>query len=344
MAIPHHCTMNNFLKHTPWYHLLFWIFIFFYVFDYFYAADELLSTAVTKTVTECFIYATICYMNLFILIPRYLERHNAIYYTGSLIIFLGLLFVPYFYSGLIDYLMSESTLRNAFSFGLNYTLFIFISYLYWVLIRFYKEKHQLILLKNEKLDTELQLLKSQISPHFLFNSLNNIYSLALTKSDRAPEMIEKLSTILRYLLEEGQQTQVALEKEAALLEQYIDLQRLKKVKAEKHISYEVTGVLPQHKIQPLLLINFVENAFKHSDIQYNENGYLKVTIDVDSEDQLLFTVSNSTDKKRASTGIGLGNVQKQLEAYFGSNFQLDIADEVPHFKITLKLPTHGNTI
>lgn len=223
--------MNKLVKHKAIFHIFFWIFIYCFVFDYFYEGVLNLYQSSAKTFFECLIYAFISYINLFVLIPVFQKHQRAPFYILSLILFLIILLIPYHLLDLGYYFLGSDAFRSNLSFTLNYILFIIISFLYWYLIRYNEERHNHILLKNDKLQTELNLLKSQISPHFLFNSLNNIYSLAVTKSDAAPEMIEKLSDILRYLIDEGNKNSVPLQKEADLIQQYIDLQRLKKVKA-----------------------------------------------------------------------------------------------------------------
>lgn len=324
------------LKKHIIFHFLFWGFILCFVLDYFYNGDNL-TQALKHAGIECAFYALIAYANLFVILPYFKEKSKTLYII-SLLGFLSVLLSIYLGLKLDDILMNYDTTRNSISFSLNFTLFAIISYLYWFLIQFFIEKHLHIQLKSKKLQTELELLKSQVSPHFLFNSLNNIYALAVTKSEHTPEMIEKLSDILRYLLEDATQQKVPITKEADLIQKYIDLQHLKKVKAEDYISYSFTNLNSRMCIPPLLLINFVENAFKHSDIQYNEEGFLSINLSVNKNDNIVFEIENSKDKKMNHLGIGLSNTKKQLELHYQGNYSLDINDKTSSFKVTLILP------
>ncbi len=286
------------------------------------------------TFVEISVYLIIAYVNLFLLIPKLLKNGNLAYLLG-LISFLVIFYTLYSFTDLDDYLLGGSKWGNMVTFSLNYLMFILISYLYWYFMLYRDEKQNRLELQNEKLQAELLLLKSQVSPHFLFNSLNNIYSLSVVKNDNAPVMIEKLSDILRYIIYEGKNQFVALEREVELLNNYIDLQLLKKLKAEKNISVSINGVNSLHKIVPLLLITIVENCFKHSDIGYNANGFLRINLDVD-EYRMSFTAENSFLKsKKESGGIGLINLEKQLQHYYPDKHKLVIEEMTGVYKVAL---------
>lgn len=323
------------LKVKPIYHILFWVFIFFFVLDYLETEYEI-AEAISYTLIECTIYAFIFYINLHILIPKLLEKKGKSVYGIGLLALLIFISIPFYYSELGYYLISESDLRNFFSFSLNYILFIVISYLYWYFTLFQQEHKQRLSLQNEKLQAELLMLKSQVSPHFLFNSLNNIYSLSLAKHDNAPLMIEKLSDILRYIIYEGKNEFVPLEREVVLLNNYVDLQLMKKLKAAKNISITTKGVLASHKLAPLILINSIENCFKHSDVVYNINGHLSIDVSV-NENVLKFKTINSHQTKENKNGIGLGNIKQQLQHYYPKNHQLNIENNNGIFKLILTI-------
>jgi LytS/YehU family sensor histidine kinase len=292
--------------------------------------------AIAFTLIECAIYSVIVYSNLYFLIPNLLEKKGRIAYGVGLFSFLVLISILIYYSGLGYYLISESDIRNLLSFSLNYILFIVISYLYWYFTLFQQEQKNRLALQNEKLTAELQLLKSQVSPHFLFNSLNNIYSLSIAKHDNAPLMIEKLSDILRYIIYDGKKKFVPLEREITLLNNYVELQLMKKIKAEKNVLVSINGVSSTHKIAPLILINYIENCFKHSDVVYNPNGQLSIDVSV-KEEVLHFKTTNSHQKKSNETGIGLENTKKQLQHYYPNMHQFKIDDNNGIFKLTLTI-------
>ncbi|NQY28825.1 MAG: histidine kinase [Flavobacteriaceae bacterium] len=317
------------------YPVLFWVFIFFFVLDYL-ESEYKLAEAISFTLIECTIYAFIFYINLYVLIPKLLETKGKSTYGLGLLGLLIFISVPFYYSGLGHYLISESDVRNFFSFSLNYILFVVISYLYWYFTLFQQEHKQRLSLQNEKLQAELLMLKSQVSPHFLFNSLNNIYSLSLAKHDNAPLMIEKLSDILRYIIYEGKSKFVPLEREVTLLNNYVDLQLMKKLKAEKNISITTKGVLAKHKLAPLILINIIENCFKHSDVGYNENAHLTIDLTVEKS-VLTFKTTNSFQTKSNQKGVGLQNIKQQLQHYYPDNHQLNIEDNNGIFKLALTI-------
>jgi LytS/YehU family sensor histidine kinase len=191
-------------------------------------------------------------------------------------------------------------------------------------------------LENEKLIAELAFLKSQINPHFLFNSLNNIYSLSYQKSEKTPEAILKLAEIMRYMLYESNVDKVALLDEIRYLENYIELQKLR-FKDSIYIKFEIIGDPQGLKITPLILISFVENAFKHgiaTDIEVPISITLKF-----SEEKLFFEVVNKKSElnKDITGGIGLPNVKRRLDLLYKNQYRLNIDDKSDIYRCELNL-------
>jgi len=321
-------------KVKPIYHLLFWVFVFFYTFEVIVDYYELV-TAITFSTIEVMCYGTIFYTNLLFLIPKLLKAKSKVHYFIGLLLFLAFIIAITFIFDMGHY-YEDSNIRLTITFVLNYLLYILISFLYWYFILYLREKNDNLALQNDKLQAELLLLKSQVSPHFLFNSLNNIYSLSITKHDNAPVMIEKLSDILRYIIYEGTKNEVHLEREVELMNNYIDLQLLKKLKAEKNIKVTTKGVKSAHKIAPLILINLVENCFKHSDIAYHENGFLEIDLRVSNE-QLSFHTINSYKASSKKSGIGLKNIQQQLQHYYPEAHRLKIESDEAVFRVEMQI-------
>ena len=322
-------------KVKPVYQLFFWIFVFFYSLELI-AYDYEITTAIVLSLSELTIHIVVFYFNLHVLISRILMSKGKTLYIVSLLLFHIVLFVPYFLSGLGYYLVGEEELRIAYAFTINYVLFILISFLYWYFNLYQQEKQYGLKLENEKLQAELQFLKSQVSPHFLFNSLNNIYSLSVVKHDNAPVMIEKLSDIMRYVIYEGRNQEVLLEREVELINNYIDLQLLKKLKAENNLAISVQGLNNSQKIPPLILINFVENCFKHGDIAYNKEGFLKVKIHIENN-ILKFSTINSFRKSGKKEGVGLANIKEQLKHYYPESHSLELTSSDGVFKVYLQI-------
>lgn len=192
-------------------------------------------------------------------------------------------------------------------------------------------------LEQEKLKAELQFLKSQIHPHFLFNTLNNLYALCLKKSDKAPEMVLKLSELLSYMLYECNSPFISLEKEIELINNYIELEKIRHDDSLK-IDINISGDTENKKIAPLIILPFVENSFKHG--ANCENGFVEIDLKI-NEDNLELKVKNSKNKnyKTEQKGIGLKNIKRRLELIYSDESHLEIIDKNHCFLVTLKIKT-----
>lgn len=194
-------------------------------------------------------------------------------------------------------------------------------------------------LKEEKLEAELKFLKSQIHPHFLFNTLNNLYALTLDKSDLAPEVVIKLSNLLDYMLYEGNDATVSLEKEITLIRNFVDLEKIRYGNALE-IEFNISGDSTGYYIAPMLLLPFVENSFKHGLSKQSKNPWMNINMKME-RGLLHFNVKNSqgeikSDKKESYTeGIGLSNVKRRLDLIYKKNYSLAINNEIDHFEIDL---------
>ena len=191
-------------------------------------------------------------------------------------------------------------------------------------------------LENEKLSAELAFLKSQVNPHFLFNSLNNIYSLAYQKSDKTPEAILKLSEMMRYMLQESNEAKVDLCQELRYLDNYIALQKLR-FKGEAYLDLPIQGEEGSQKIAPLILIAFVENAFKHG-IASDPASPIKLSIDI-KENHLEFNICNKKNQynKDDTSGIGLNNVRRRLDLLYPKKYRLKISETDLNYYCQLSL-------
>lgn len=204
-------------------------------------------------------------------------------------------------------------------------------------------------LEKEKLNIELRFLKSQMTPHFLFNALNNIYSLVYTKDERAPQSVLKLSDMMRYVMVDSQVDKISLEKEVKYIDTYIDFQ-LMGMENKSNVKFEKDVKNFDYKIPPMILQPLVENSFKHSRVVNDPNGFVNFYLFQDNND-LLFIARNSIkgtslsvidpDKKQQS-GIGLENVKKRLKLYYDKNYSFDVKHEDNCYETTIKIGDRFN--
>jgi two-component system, LytTR family, sensor kinase len=198
------------------------------------------------------------------------------------------------------------------------------------------------LLEKEKQKTEVELraLKAQINPHFFFNTLNNIYSMSLDKDDRLPATILQLSELMRYFLYEAKDNFILLEKELVVVNNYIALQRLRS-NEQLLIEVKKEGEVTDQKIAPLLLITFLENAFKHGAKGSSGNAFIRFLIQI-QKNQLNFTIENNKGdvdemENNEHKGVGLENVKRQLELLYPGKHILNIKEFDDRFAVQLQL-------
>ena len=221
----------------------------------------------------------------------------------------------------------------------NITWLVFPSIIL-IAIKYYRDQKEVVELKEQKKTTELDLLKNQLNPHFLFNTLNNLYALALKKSDKTPEVIAKLSEILDYILYQCKDSYVPINKEIELLENYIALEKVRygsrvEVIFEKHINRNVN-------IAPLILLTFIENAFKHGVSEELNKALIELSIET-TDKEIVFKLKNTkpqfssdnitTDKK----SIGMQNTEKQLNLLYPNVYVLEVENAVTDYSLELKL-------
>ncbi|MEL6864645.1 MAG: histidine kinase [Bacteroidota bacterium] len=198
------------------------------------------------------------------------------------------------------------------------------------------------ILRNEKLETEMKFLKSQMNPHFLFNALNNIYALSVIKSDSAPGHLLKLSDMLRYVLYDCNTDKVPLGKELEYVRNFIDLNLLKDSRG-LNVQMNLDTQYPNIQIAPMLFVPLIENAFKHSKIEDLEEGWIAIQLKT-SPSELHFEVKNSCNPEQYTKdrvgGIGLKNVQRQLELIYPNKHDLSITQEKEVFGVQLHIQLH----
>jgi LytS/YehU family sensor histidine kinase len=261
--------------------------------------------------------------------------------------FIFIVFRIYTIIGFEKYILQlpQEIYLSEFNFGnyYNETRSTLIIGVYATLIKFsvqwYKDQKRKSELKMEKQASELALLKSQINPHFLFNTLNNIYSLVYQKSDIAPSALLKLSEIMRYTLYEVNVDRVPLIDEVEYIKNYIELQTLRYPKKDI-IRMNIKCDGGEKYISPMLLITFIENAFKHSD---KGNGMPPINLELFcSDDKILFSIENYYLKDKICNndkngGIGMTNIKRRLDMIYNDNYKLDINKSNNKFSVKLEL-------
>jgi hypothetical protein len=195
-------------------------------------------------------------------------------------------------------------------------------------------------LERDNLNLEIAFLKSQLNPHFLFNTLNNIYSLSIRNDQLASDLILNLSNLMRYTLYDSNTPMVPLSKEVAFLKNYVDLESIRYGKNATILFECDQDKIQQQQVAPLLMFPFIENAFKHAHHTATDKCWIKVSVTVDGN-QLCFTAANSKEenapKKKEVGGIGIGNSRKRLALLYPDRHKLVIDDAPDHFKVTMNL-------
>jgi two-component system LytT family sensor kinase len=289
------------------------------------------------------------YFTLYILIPKLLFEKKYFTFFILSILFVGLLILiitlPLQYYGLYiefkpDFLREGKPFPSFYDYvSHNFLIAVTIKLMIigiasaikisknWI-ISMQKQQN----LMKEKLEIDLQLreselrfLKSQINPHFLFNALNNLYSLTLEKSDKAPEVVLKISSILDYVLYECNVPKIDLNREISNIHDYIVLQKIR-YGEDTDIRIQVNGETQHSKIAPLLILPLVENAFKHGLDRNVGKGFIDITIDVDDENEFKAVIKNSLkgEKNHNKEGIGILNLKKRLELQYQGKYEFDL--------------------
>jgi LytS/YehU family sensor histidine kinase len=194
-------------------------------------------------------------------------------------------------------------------------------------------------MENDKLVNELKFLKAQINPHFLFNTLNNLYYLAYSHSANTTEVIAKLSQMMRYMIYDSNYPQVSLSKEIEYMQNYISLERLR-LNNEVPIDFEVEGTTDNILVTPLIFITFLENAFKHG-VSANASGcWVKIHFQVKGH-EIVYKVENSKLNnillEKEKSGFGLQNLKRRLELSYPGKYQLRTEDQQDRYVVQLNL-------
>ncbi len=331
----------DFMAQPEIYHLGFWLLA---ALGLFYIERPIASgQQVAGVLTTLGFYAAIVYFNLNYLFPNYLDQKRVGLYLmffflaaliatplRSLVLYWVYAGAPEIQKGLLQ--VQSSIFFSHLAVGCGSTMLKIAAD--WT--RNTRERQKL---EAQNLQSELRFLRSQVNPHFLFNTLNSLYALTLKKSDRAPETVLKLSDMMRYMLYESNARLVPLAKEVDYVKNYLDLEQLRHG-ADADIRFDIDGEITDQQIAPMLFITFVENAFKHGLAKVLEGGFVHIVLLIEGE-EIRFHIENAKPSVAYDDGkpggIGLLNVQRRLDLLYDQRYEMHTLDTDDTYSIDLYL-------
>ena len=318
------------------YHLYFWIFFFGLTFLSSGAKKEILTDRIVQSLEYIAFLIVPVYIH-FLILDRFFYKRKYVLYVLSLFTLLfgwGYLVNRFFYLRHMEKGSLASAIVMVF-------FILLISTSFKVLADSVKQRFLMQQIEAKQVQTELRLLKAQINPHFLFNTLNNLFGMARKQDPQTADGISGLSHLMRYMIYDSNVELISLKKEIQQIDRLIELQKLRFTKDDDiQINFAIDGEAAKVQIPPMLLIPFVENAFKHG-ISLVAPSFVRIYMNV-SEDKLKFSVSNSKhsrsdNKDDIETGIGLKNVSRRLELLYPGKHELAISDGENVFEVRLVL-------
>ncbi len=330
------------------YHFVFWVLYFVlnfirwgsYFNDYWYSFKS--------NLVEFPLHIVIVYFNIYFLIPKFIINKKYLAYFFNLIVALAILYIVR--TELNYFLVSKNIWPEAIghqkAFTFNHIVAVTLGEIYviafvsvikltidWISVRNRNES-----LENSQLKTELNFLKSQIQPHFFFNTLNNLYALALEKSDKTPSVILKLAEIMQYVLYDVKDTKIKLLKEINYIYTYLELEKLRYGDlVESKIN--IKGDLDKIAVPPLLFLPFIENCFKHGS-KNNDKVNIEISF-YKKMNFLFFSVENNYVKSNnffTKHGIGIKNIKRRLQLLYGKNYRINILKKDNKYSVNLIIP------
>ena len=330
-------------------HLLFWVLslvlfvVLIFLTRHFRLQAMDFQTAINIIITLLFLAVSV-YINLLILLPLFFKKRRYLLFSllemSNISLFICLnYFVSMAFEGKHPNFLNEMVAEF---------ILVLVFLVITTLIKFTRDSIDLQdanlrikEIERENVESELRALKAQINPHFFFNTLNSIYSLSLDRSEKAPELILKLSELMRYILYETRDDYVSMERQLDFLQNYIYLEQLRTDEKIK-IEMEIKGKHTELMIAPLLFIPFVENAFKHVVKEKDNPSFIRISFDLSHPDKISFSVKNKKYNfpgpvNGNNEGIGLANVRKRLNLLYPSKHELKISDTGDVFEVELTL-------
>lgn len=329
-------------------HLLFWgLYFSFFFYQISFGKGNRDSESYGRAFVDAFFQVLtlsgISYLNYFVLIPRFTKHRSGFQYFVELLIPLALTIVIQLAIKVEIYstvFTEEEMFFYRTKFIISHSITVVFVVAFVAMLRFASEwfdlqaKRQEI--ENEKLTTELRFLKEQINPHFLFNTLNNLYYLAHSQSPKTPDVIAKLSQMMRYMIYDSNQEKVPVEKELAYIRNYIELEKVR-LEDDFVVNFDIVGGYQSLRIAPFILITFLENAFKHG-VTSGNDGRIDIQLRFVGN-RCFYEVINKIAKPNTpnESGIGLLNVQRRLKLIYPQKHFLSVKEENDTFTASLNL-------
>lgn len=331
------------------FNLIFWTIYFLYEWLAMGAANDLFYISFLKACSTVPIAFAVSYLTFYVLFEKlYLNNKKNAFWISQLIVAVVFVFLKRYINYNYIYPLFVPNVKAIPLFFFPKVLFEFVSlylivslYGMFIFIRsWYRQQQTLQKLKQEKIAAELELLKSQVQPHFLFNMLNNIYSSAFKKCPETAQQILKLSNLIEYSLYDSKKDEVLLEEELEYIRNYVDLQKIRvgnKLDVSINIFDNINGIL----IPPLLLLPLIENCFKHGVNKSINPSWIRIDIST-TDNEIIFKIENSIEKESPNlvsqnSGLGLTNVRRRLELMYPNGHDIKIFQEENSFLLVLKL-------
>lgn len=337
-------------------HILFWLASTALILFFFYFNEERVHfdlEIMAKALVINTGFALGVYVNLYVLIPRFLKQKSYVFYVFWLIVLLTLasIFIQLLFIYPLHQVFGFNEQFNSFNTNLHSAYFFatFIYVAFTSLLKFVNDwialqdlNLKLVKTEQQKLEAELKTLKGQLNPHFLFNSLNNIYSLALIKSEKVPGLILRLSDLMRHIIYESRENYISLEKEIDFVDNFVELQKIR-ASEQLQIRYDIKGKMPPAMIAPLLFEPFIDNAFKHGLPGSDKQDFIHISFDFGTPGWLKFRIENNFDtgennSEKKDGGIGIANVKQRLQhLYPAEDYALEIEHKNQLYSVNLHL-------
>jgi len=331
-------------------HIIFWLssivlftVVLFYTRD-FRLSEIDLATAVNVLITVIFLAISV-YINVLWLIPSFFGKRKFllffVFQIGNILLFI---FLNLLVSGWFEGSGHPNFVPEFVAEFILVLIFLIIT----TLLKFTRDSMTLqdVELKmkeveKQKIEAELKVLKAQVNPHFFFNTLNSLYALTLDKSDKAPELILKLSELMRYVIYEARENVIPIGRQLDFLQNYVYLESLRTGDFLK-VNFRVKGGYTDIEIDPLLFIAFIENAFKHGIKDEKKQPYIDIDFDISDKKRVVFSVQNNKEDfhikdHQEKNGIGLGNVKKRLQMLYPGEHQLQITETADSYRVDLNI-------